>query len=244
MYNSFFSVSLHIIFNQYFWIMARQLKDCCGIVYLFTNDLYAMEGLHKFGVTINPIERKLVQSNSTPPSHAFYDEIIIFSTSYKAIEKKLKEEFKTKGWILSGKGKNAGNEWIRHDNLDEIVAVYKSILSKYEFSSAEMCYQGKRYVNANNHIVEKKLPNCRLDFLGIRDGDKIKCDKIEQVFEVKNNGILVNGEVLTLSAYIETLLSKPGKTNKFNGYRYFSYKNKNLYETWQSLTNCGNQSCI
>lgn len=225
--------------------MARHLKDSCGIVYLFTNDLYFKEGLHKFGVTINPIERKLVQSNSTPPSYPFYDEIIIFSTSYKEIERKLKEEFKDKNWILKGKGINAGNEWIQHENFEEIIEVYKSMLSKYKFP-AEMCYNGKRYMYEDDQIVEKKLPNCRLDFLGLRDGDKIvyeyKRDK--KIFEIKDNGILVNGEVVTLSSYVEKQLSKPGKANKFNGYRYFSYKNKNLYEAWQSLVTCENQSCI
>ena len=219
--------------------MARSLKDSCGIVYLFTNDLYFKEGLHKYGVTINPIERKMVQSNSTPPTHAFYDEIIIFSTSYKEIEKKLKEEFKTREWILQGKGINAGNEWIQHDNFEEIVEVYMSMLS--EFPSAEMCYNGKRYVNANGQIVEKKLPNCRLDFLGLRDGDKIKFQG-KQPFEVKNNGILVDGEVVTLSSYVEKQLSKLGQANKFNGYRYFWYKNKLLYDEWQSLVTCGNKS--
>lgn len=115
----------------------------------------------------------------------------------------------------------------------------------YEEHSAEMCYNGKRYIYEEDQIVEKKLPNCRLDFLGLRDGDKIKCSKGDKkIFEIKDNGILVAGEVVTLSSYVERVLSKPGKANKFNGYRYFSYKNKNLYEAWQSLVTCGNQSCM
>lgn len=32
--------------------MARKLKDICGIVYLFTNNLYRIEGLHKYGACI------------------------------------------------------------------------------------------------------------------------------------------------------------------------------------------------
>ena len=217
--------------------MARKLKDNCGIVYLFTNDLYLKEGLHKYGITINPIERKLIQSNSTPPSHPFYDEIIIFSTSYKEIEKKLKKIFRDRNWIDTGiKGENAGNEWIKHENMDDIVEVYKSML---DFPATEMCYKGKRYVIENNQKAEKKLPNCRLDFLGIKDGDKIKCTKNGKIFEVKNNGILVDGEIVTLSNYIMNNFPRSGKTNQHNGYQYFTYKNKSLYEVWQSLVTCG-----
>lgn len=222
--------------------MARKLKDCCGIVYLFSNDLLAKEGWYKYGITINPIERKMVQSNSTPPDHPFEDEIIIFSTHYKEIERQLGAEFEKREWKHSGKGKNAGNEWIQHNNLEDIVEIYKEMLKK--FSGAEMCYNGARYIYENGKIVKKKLPNCRLDFLGIRDGDNIQFEKDGKslVFEVKDNGILVDGEPVTLSNYVEKQLSKPSNTNKFNGYRYFKYKNKILYNEWQSLVNCGNKN--
>jgi len=222
--------------------MARHLKDSCGIVYLFTNNLYIKEGWHKFGVTINPIERKLVQSNSTPPDHPFEDEIILFSTSYKEIENELRSEFSTRGWLHDGTGKNAGNEWIKHENLDDIVEVYKSMLREYK--SAEMCYNGKRYVLENDQIVEKKLPNCRLDFLGIRDGYKIKCEKDGKIFEVKDNGILVEGNVVTLSSYAQTHFPRSGKTNQHNGFQYFTYKKKILYNEWQSLVTCGTNNLI
>ena len=165
---------------------------------------------------------------------------IISKISYKKIEKELKDKFKAKKWILDGKDINAGSEWIQHDNFEEIVEVYKSMLN--EDYSAEMCYNGKRYVNANGQIVEKKLPNCRLDFLGLRDGDKIKFQG-KQPFEVKNNGILVDGKVVPLSTYVKKNCIRSGKTNEYNGYQYFTYKNKSLYKEWQSLVTCGKKSC-
>ena len=94
--------------------------------------------------------------------------------------------------------------------------------------------------------VPKKLPNCRLDFLGLRDGDKIvyEYNNDKKIIEIKDNGIFVDGEVVTLSSYVEKQLSKPGKANKFNGYRYFRYKNKPLYDEWQSLVNCGMKNTL
>lgn len=61
-----------------------------GIVYLLTNDCYKEKGLYKIGYTANPFQRKAIQSNSTPPKYPFHDEIIIFSKSYKQIEKLFK----------------------------------------------------------------------------------------------------------------------------------------------------------
>ena len=71
----------------------RTTKDNVGIVYLFTNELYERENMYKYGITINPFQRKRVQSNSTPPTYPFYDRIVMFSKSYKDIEKRLKQEF-------------------------------------------------------------------------------------------------------------------------------------------------------
>ena len=64
----------------------RTTKDNVGIVYLFTNELYERENMYKYGITINPFQRKRVQSNSTPPTYPFYDRIVMFSKSYKDID--------------------------------------------------------------------------------------------------------------------------------------------------------------
>ena len=55
----------------------RTTKDNVGIVYLFTNKLYERENMYKYGITINPFQRKRVQSNSTPPPYHFYDRIVL-----------------------------------------------------------------------------------------------------------------------------------------------------------------------
>ena len=57
------------------------------LVYLFTNRLYEREHIYKYGITINPFQRKRVQNNSAPPTCALYDIIVMFSKSYKEIEK-------------------------------------------------------------------------------------------------------------------------------------------------------------
>ena len=216
----------------------RTTKDNVGIVYLFTNKLYERENLYKYGITINPFQRKRVQSNSTPPIYPFYDRIVIFSKSYKDIESRLTRKFNEKRVHLDNdkdlfSGQKGGQEWIRA-NLSDVVEIFKEIL--VEYPDSQMCYQGKRYKCINETIEESRLPNCRLEFLGILDGDIIKCIN-GQSFEVKDNGILVDGEVMTLSAYIKSIKMRDGNTNEFNGYMYFTYKGykKTLYDMWQSL---------
>ena len=76
----------------------RTTKDNVGIVYLFTNELYERENIYKFGITINPFQRKRVQNNSAPPIYALYDIIVMFSKSYKEIEKRLESVFKDKDY--------------------------------------------------------------------------------------------------------------------------------------------------
>jgi len=130
-------------------------------------------------------------------------------------------------------GQRGGQEWVQEE-LSIIVEIFKDVLK--EFPDAEMCYQDKRYKFHNGTIEESRLPNCRLEFLGILDGDIIKCVD-GQSFEVKDNGIMVNGETMTLSAYIKSIKTREGNTNEFNGYMYFRYKGdkKTLYDMWQSL---------
>ncbi|MBO4488907.1 MAG: hypothetical protein J5741_04535 [Bacteroidales bacterium] len=82
----------------------RTTKDNKGIVYLFTNSYLDRENTYKYGVTINPFERKRIQKNSTPPTYPFYYRIIIFSTQYKKIEKWLGGKFQEKGYLLKGEG--------------------------------------------------------------------------------------------------------------------------------------------
>lgn len=218
----------------------RTTKDNVGIVYLFTNELYERENLYKYGITINPFQRKRVQSNSTPPKYPFYDRIVMFSKSYKNIEKRLTEKFKEKHILLEDKdedlfpGQKGGQEWIKEE-LSVIVEIYKELL--IEFPDAEMCFQGKRHVYKNGTIRELKLPNCSLEFLGILDGDTIKY-KDEEPFLVQNNGILVDGEIMTLSNYVKTKNKREGNTNEWNGFMYFTYKGYNLYKMWQSLVRC------
>lgn len=42
----------------------RTTRDHVGIVYLLTNELYEREHIYKYGITINPFQRKRVQNNS------------------------------------------------------------------------------------------------------------------------------------------------------------------------------------
>lgn len=215
----------------------RTTKDNVGIVYLMTNELYEREHLYKFGITINPFQRKRVQNNSAPPSYEFYDIVILFSKSYKKIEKQLADSFKD----LLVKNKNlkeenrGSKEWIQGEEK-EIVDIFKSMLK--EFPDTEMCYQGKRITYKDGNFVNQKVPNCRLDLLGILDNDEIKLkENKEKTFKVKDNGILVDGKKMSLSDYIMKIKTRNGKTNQFNGYMYFVYKGykETLYEMWQSL---------
>ena len=220
----------------------RTTKNNVGIVYLFTNELYERENMYKYGVTINPFQRKRVQSNSTPPKYPFYDRIVIFAKSYRDIESRLKRIFQERDILMHDKdkdlfsGQKGGQEWIQVE-LSTIVNIYKEIL--VEFPDAEMCYQGKRFKYNNGAIEESRLPNCRLEFLGILDGDTIKYIDGTS-FVVKDNGILVDGKVMSLSAYVKSKNVREGNTNEYNGFMYFTYKGykKTLYDLWQSLVTC------
>ncbi|MBO4443646.1 MAG: GIY-YIG nuclease family protein [Bacteroidaceae bacterium] len=217
----------------------RTTKDNIGIVYLFTNELYERENLYKYGITINPFQRKRVQSNSTPPNYRFYDRIIIFSKSYKEIEKQLTKIFKEKDILQRGEdegpsGTRGGQEWIKAD-LSLIVVIFKDILKIYP--DAEMCYKGKRYIYENGIERELKLPPCRLDLLGILNGDTIKYIENGKYYQVQNNKIIVGGVEMTLSGFVKTQKKREGNTNEYNGYMYFTYKGHKttLYDMWQSL---------
>jgi hypothetical protein len=124
----------------------RTTKDNVGIVYLFTNKLYERENMYKYGITINPFQRKRVQSNSTPPKYPFYDRIVMFSKSYKEIEKRLTKVFNDKDILLEDKdeklfpGQKGGQEWIQED-LSVIVDIFREMLK--EIPDTEMCYKGK-----------------------------------------------------------------------------------------------------
>jgi len=211
----------------------RTTRDNVGIVYLLTNELYEREHIYKYGITINPFQRKRVQNNSVPPVYALYDIIVMFSKSYKEIEKRLEGIFKEKNLILETE-ESSSKEWIRAEEA-EIVEIYKQMLS--EFPGSEMCYQGKRYKYEDNEIKELKIPNCRLDFLGILDGDQIKCIVDGKTFTVKGNGILVAGEEMSLSNYMKKEHPRNGQTNEHNGYQSFTYKGdkETLYSMWQKL---------
>jgi hypothetical protein len=223
----------------------RTTKDNVGIVYLFTNKLYERENLYKYGITINPFQRKRVQSNSTPPTYPFYDRIVMFSKSYKEIEKRLTkifdEKIDGKKILLENKkkelfpGQKGGQEWVKAE-LSLLVDIYKGLLK--EFPDAQMCYQGKRYKFENGKIRVMKLPNCNLEFLGILDGDTIKCTINHKVFKVQNNGILdSDGQEKKLSGYVKTIVKREGCTNEWAGFMYFEYKGHNIYNMWQSLLN-------
>lgn len=218
----------------------RTTKGNVGIVYLFTNKLYECENMYKYGITINPFQRKKVQSNSTPPKYPFYDRVLMFSKSYKEIENRLNNKFDKKKILLTDEeeglisGQKGGQEWVEAD-LSLIVDIFREIL--VEFPDAEMCYQGKRHKFEKGAIRVSRLPNCSLEFLGILDGDTIKCIKDGKSFQVKDNGILVDGEVMTLSNYMKKNYKREGNTNEYNGYMYFTYKKYNIYKMWQTLVN-------
>ncbi len=210
----------------------RSTRDNVGVIYLFTNSCYEKESTYKYGITINPFERKRIQKNSTPPTHPFYDRIVMFSTDYKKIEKWLENRFKKEGYLLDGDG---GKEWIKAD-FSDILSIYKeSLLS---FPKTEMCFDGKRYKSNKETIDVSKLPSCRLDLLGILDGKEIKCIKNGKSFKVRDNKILVDGSEITLSKYMKQYYKRSGKTNEYNGYQYFTYKGVLIYDMWQSLVGC------
>lgn len=90
----------------------------------------------------------------------------------------------------------------------------------------------------NGMIKVYKLPNCRLDLLGILDGKEIKCIKNGESFKVRNKKIVVNGYEISLTNYMNQYHKRPGNTNEHNGYQYFTYKNDKIYDMWQSLIRC------
>lgn len=218
----------------------RTTRDNVGIVYLFTNELYERENMYKYGITINPFQRKRVQSNSTPPTYPFYDRIVMFSKSYKEIEKRLKTEFNKRKIHLVDKedglmsGQRGGQEWIQ-EQLSIVVEIFKEVLK--DFPDTEMCYRGKRYKYENGAVEELRLPNCNLEFLGILDGDTVKCIKNGKQFKVQNNSIVVDGEEMSLSNYMKLNYKREGNTNEWNGFMYFTYKGTNIYKMWQKLLN-------
>ena len=207
----------------------RKTKDNIGVVYLLTNSCYEKENTYKYGITINPFERKRIQKNSTPPTHPFYYRIVMFSPDFKKIEKYLENRFKEKGFTLDGDG---GKEWVE-GNFDEILKIFKEALPL--FPKTEMCFGGKRYRFKNVAIESVKLPNCRLDLLGILDKDVIKCTENGESFVVHDNKIVVDGSEITLTSYMNKYHKRAGNTNEHNGYQYFTYKNILIYDLWQSL---------
>ena len=172
-----------------------------------------------------------MQNNSAPPKYRLYDIIVMFSKSYKEIEKRLEKIFDKKGWRLQSED-SSSTEWIQAER-NEIVEIYKQML--VEFPGSEMCYRGKRYKYEEGKIKELKVPNCRLDFLGILDGDQIKCKADGKSFVVKNNAILVDGKEMSLSNYMKENHPRGAKTNEHNGYQSFTYKGVVIYKMWQSL---------
>ena len=221
-----------------------------GVAYLFTNDFLEKEGTYKYGITINPYQRKRTQSNSTPPSHPFYDVVVMFSPQYKEIEKELKKRFLEKGFFekldlnpipnpkKKKNQKHCGREWIKGDIAD-IVEIYKDMLKK--FDETTMCYQGKgyRYKKEKQCIEEGMLPKCRLDLLGM-EGKKITCTKRNknnknETFKVEENKIKVADKSMTLADYMKTYHPRDSKTNEYDGYQYFKYKGVVIYDLWQSL---------
>lgn len=207
----------------------RKTKDNVGVVYLFTNSCYEKEDTYKYGISIQPFTRKQTQKNSTPPTHPFYDRIIMFSPHYKEIEKWLENSFKQNGYLLSGDG---GKEWVKAD-FPKLLDIFKESLK--HFPETDLCHNGKRYRMENGTLSVLMLPKCRLDLLRILDGDKIKCIKNGKSFVVRDNKIEDNGSLMPLSNYIKINFPRAGKTNQHNGYMYFTYKGIRIYDMWQSL---------
>ncbi len=207
----------------------RTTKGNIGVVYLFTNSLYEMENTYKYGISIQPFKRKQTQKNSTPPTHPFYDRIVMFSPKYKEIEKWLGERFKAEDFLLHGDG---GKEWVQAD-FNVLLEIFKEAL--LTFPETTLCHGGKGYRVENGVIQIGNLPSCRLDLLRILDGDTIKCIKNGKTFVVRDNKIEVDGSLISLSSYIQQNFPRGGKTNQHNGYMYFTYKGEKIYDMWQSL---------
>lgn len=207
----------------------RKTKDNIGVVYLFTNSCYEIEDTYKFGISIQPFKRKQTQKNATPPTHPFYDRIVMFSPYYKEIEKWLEKHFKKEGYLLNGDG---GAEWVKAP-FHVLLGIYKESL--HIFPKTDLCHGGKRYRVKNGLLEETVLPKCRLDLLRILDGDIVKCSKNGKAFVVRDNKIDVDGSLMTLSSYIKQNYTRSGATNEYNGYMYFTYHGIKLYDMWQSL---------
>ncbi|MBP5456534.1 MAG: GIY-YIG nuclease family protein [Paludibacteraceae bacterium] len=211
----------------------RTLSDGIGIDYLATNDLYLSENTHKFGSTMNPYERKGTQQNWIPPTHPLFYEIILFSVRYKEIEKWLKKEFSKKGVRLDGG--DGGTEWVKMD-LYAVFEMFKSALLMFPDSKAKLCFNGKAYSAVDGKIVESnRRPNFRLDILGIKDDERLKCTLNNEFFSVVGNSIRVGGKLYPLSRYVNEFFSRQGDTNEHCGSQYFEYKGKLVSELWQNL---------
>lgn len=210
------------------------MSDRIGIVYLFSNKLYAKEGMHKFGCTQNPFQRKRIQSNSTPPGYSFKNEIVVFTKRYKEFEKALKAQFKKKKMLLvPQKNEAAGTEWIVCKDFDKIKKIFISVLQDPAIDpDAILCSDSLE----DSKGTRDKRPNCTLSLLGLHDGDKIVYRVTGEEFEIRNNNILVNDVEVTLSAFVRNNPPAHEKAKLFNGYRYFYYKGQCLHSLWKDLT--------
>ena len=98
-----------------------------------------------------------------------------------------------------------------------------------------MCFDGKRYKCKNGRIEKYRFPNCRLDLLGIIDGEEIKCTQNGKSFKVQGNKIVVGNSNMSLTKYMNQYYKRNGNTNEHNGYQYFTYKGVLIYDMWQNL---------
>lgn len=210
------------------------MSDNIGIVYLFSNELYAKEGIHKFGCTQNPFQRKQIQGNSTPPLYPFKNEIVVFTKRYKEFEKALKAQFKEKEMLLSAKkNEAAGTEWIQWENFREIRDIFISVLRDSAIDpNAILCGGNIEDPKGQRH----NRPKCTLSLLGLHDGDKILYRETGEEFEIRNNNILVNDVEMSLSAFVKNNPPAHEKAKLFNGYRYFYYKGQCIHTLWLELT--------
>lgn len=210
------------------------MSDNIGIVYLFSNELYAKEGIHKFGCTQNPFQRKRIQSNSTPPGYSFKNEIVVFTKRYKEFEKALKAQFKESGMLLAAeKNEAAGTEWIQWENFREIRDIFISVLRDSAIDpNAILCSGNIEDPQGQRH----NRPKCTLSLLGLHDGDRILYRETGEEFEIRNNNILVNDVEMSLSAFVKNNPPAHEKAKLFNGYRYFYYKGQCLHSLWLELT--------
>ena len=133
------------------------------------------------------------------------------------------------GYLLKGDG---GKEWVKAD-FDDLLNIYKEAL--FLFPKTEMCFDGKRYKCKNGRIEKYRLPNCRLDLLGIIDGEEIKCTQNGKSFKVQGNKIVVGNSNMSLTKYMNQYYKRNGNTNEHNGYQYFTYKGVLIYDMWQNL---------